>query len=74
MAHSAVIAQRRPPMKRKSRRVTALTVLSLVLFGPPLIVAVNRQEAVGGWPLVPLYIFGAWVLVVALAFISDVKR
>ena len=61
-------------MKRKAQRVAALTVFSLVLFGPPLIVAVNRQETVGGWPLVPLYLFGAWVVVVALSFLIDVKR
>ena len=61
-------------MKRKSQRTAALTVLSLALFGPPLIVAVNRQETVGGWPLVPLYLFGVWVFVVALSFVNDVKR
>jgi hypothetical protein len=60
-------------MKRKSRRVTALSVFGLMLFGPPLIVAVNRQATVAGWPLVPLYIFGAWTLVVVLAFIIDLK-
>lgn len=61
-------------MKKKTRRVAALTIFTVLLFSPPLIVAVNRPATVKGLPLTPLYIFIAWALVVTLSFVVDRRR
>lgn len=51
-------------------RFTGLTVLAaatgFVLFLPPLLTAANNGGAIAGIPTVVAYLFGAWLVVIAL--------
>lgn len=49
-----------------SQRLVALAVAGALLFGWPLLALFNRPVFVAGLPLVYLYLFGAWALLVAL--------
>lgn len=60
-------------MRRRAgddRRFTGLTILvaatGLVLFLPPLLTAANDGGTIAGVPAVAAYLFGAWVVVIAL--------
>ncbi|MBB3329241.1 lipopolysaccharide export LptBFGC system permease protein LptF [Halomonas campaniensis] len=51
---------------RLKERLIALTVLATLLFAPPLMLVFDRPAEAGlSW--LPLYLFLAWVLVIALA-------
>lgn len=53
----------------KSQRLIALFALFLILFNYPLISLVNQAILLGGIPLLYLYLFGAWLLMImALAW------
>jgi hypothetical protein len=55
--------------KRKPQRLIAFFVLFLLLFNYPLISLVNQPLLVGGIPLLYLYLFGTWgLMIVALAW------
>ena len=47
-------------------RAAALFVLAILLFNPPLLSIFSADVRVFGLPLPYLYLFGAWVLIVAL--------
>ncbi|MFD4669486.1 hypothetical protein ACFWNN_07085 [Lentzea sp. NPDC058450] len=55
---------------RNDQRFTGLTILAattgLVLFLPPLLTAANSGGTIAGVPLVAAYLFGAWLVVIAL--------
>jgi len=53
----------RPP---RGDRLIALFLLGLVLFNPPLLRAFGAPGSLSGWPALLLYIFGAWLAVIAL--------
>ena len=53
----------RPP---RGDRLIALFLLALVLFNPPLLQAFGAPGFLFGWPALMLYIFGAWLAVIAL--------
>ena len=53
----------RPP---RGDRLIALFLLGLVLFNPPLLRAFGAPSSLSGWPALLLYIFGAWLAVIAL--------
>lgn len=44
----------------------ALFLAGLILFNPPLLNAFGHGDQVEGWPLLILYLFGAWSAVIAL--------
>ena len=48
---------------RRNERLVALTLLMVVLFSPPLLVAVDRLP---GWASLTLYLFIAWAGVIGL--------
>jgi hypothetical protein len=56
---------------RRSRltqqRLTALAVLGAFLFFSPVTLLFDRAVAPGGIPLLYLYLFGAWALIIALS-------
>ncbi|WP_346797898.1 hypothetical protein R5M92_03540 [Halomonas sp. Bachu 37] len=52
---------------RITERLIALFVVALLLFCPPLLLVVNRYSLVDSLPWLPLYLFLAWGLVIALA-------
>ncbi len=57
-------------MVRRNRTVdrsVALFLLGAMLFLPPLLPVFNRPERIAGIPVLYLYIFAAWCLLIALA-------
>jgi Na+-driven multidrug efflux pump len=48
-------------------RLAALFILGVVLFNPPFLSIFNRTAHVFGVPLLYLYLFFAWALLIALA-------
>ncbi|GAB4268237.1 MULTISPECIES: hypothetical protein [Deferrisoma] len=54
-------------MDSGARRLSALFVLGVILFFSPLLALFNRPVAVAGVPLLPLYLFLAWAVLLALA-------
>lgn len=50
----------------QSQRLVALCVAGCLLLSYPLLALFNRPVRVGGLPLVLLYLFGAWALLIAL--------
>lgn len=58
---------------KKHQRLLGLFLLFLLLFNYPIISIVNRPVVVGGVPLLYLYLFGAWlIMIILLAWV--VKR
>lgn len=55
---------------RDDKRFTGLTILAaatgLVLFLPPLLTVADNAGTVAGVPAVAAYLFGAWLVVIAL--------
>jgi hypothetical protein len=50
----------------KTQRLAALFLLGNVLFNFPLLALVNRPDFVFGIPLLYIYIFAAWAMLIAL--------
>jgi hypothetical protein len=50
----------------KTYRLAALFVLGALLFNYPLLALFNHPAQVGGVPLLYVYMFAAWALLVAL--------
>ena len=50
----------------KGQRLIALFLLGNLLFNYPLLALFNRPESVEGIPVLYLYIFAAWLLLIAL--------
>lgn len=58
----------------KAQRLAALFVLGNVLFNYPLLALFNRPVMLGGLPLLYVYIFAAWALLIGLlALVSERK-
>jgi hypothetical protein len=54
------------PNSRHNERLTALIVIAVVVFSPPLLLVVDRiPSATGVWLVV--YLFSAWAGVIGLA-------
>ncbi|MCA1772065.1 MAG: hypothetical protein LC677_05355 [Halomonas sp.] len=54
------------PQSRKTERMVALVAIALLLFCPPLIIVIDRLPSSHvSW--LPLYLFGAWAIVIGLA-------
>ena len=52
---------------RVAERLTGLFVLGIVLLLPPVLLVFNRPERVAGIPVLYLYLFVAWALLIGLA-------
>jgi len=50
----------------KGQRLVALFLLGNLLFNYPLLALFNRAEALLGVPVLYVYVFGAWALLIAL--------
>lgn len=50
----------------KSQRLAALFVLGCLLFNYPLLALFNRTTTLGSIPVLYLYVFAAWALLIAL--------
>ncbi len=56
----------------KGQRLAALFLLANLLFNYPLLTLFNRADTVAGIPVLYLYVFGAWALLIALlAFVVE---
>jgi hypothetical protein len=58
----------------KGQRLVALFLLGNALFNYPLLALFNRPASVAGVPLLYLYVFGAWALLIALLAVTVEKR
>lgn len=58
----------------KGQRLAALFLLGNLLFNYPLLALFNRPESVLGIPLLYLYVFGAWALLIALLALTVQRR
>ena len=61
----------RPP---RGERLIALFLLALVLFNQPLLHALGAPGTLFGWPVLYLYIFGAWAAVIGLLALAVERR
>ena len=52
--------------KGKHQRLLALFLFFLLLFNYPILSTVNRPQLAGGVPLLYLYLFGTWLLMIVL--------
>lgn len=52
--------------RRNVERQVALFLLGVLMFVPPLLVVFDRPVKVGGIPLLYLYLFAAWSVLIAL--------
>lgn len=56
-------------MDKTSRRLAALFVVGIVILLPPLLLAFNRPGICWGIPILPLYLFSAWGVLVLIGWI-----
>jgi len=58
-----------PAMQQRKREAAALvlTIASMLVFLPPLVLLFSSHDRVLGVPIMALYFFLAWALVIALA-------
>jgi hypothetical protein len=63
-----------PSDKRIARRLVGLFLLGALLFNFPLLSLFNRQVLVFGIPILYLYIFAAWSLIIFLVLIISRSR
>ncbi|MBS1694583.1 MAG: hypothetical protein JST91_20410 [Actinobacteria bacterium] len=50
----------------RTARLVAVGLLALVLFNFPLLAVFDTGTLIGGIPVLWAYLFGAWILVIAL--------
>lgn len=63
----------RPSGRRE--RLAAAFLLGMLLFNPPLLAVASRDVLIAGIPLLYLWLFGGWlVLVVVLALVVERSR
>jgi len=55
--------------RNKRQKLILLSILLLLIFSYPLISIANRPLMVARFPLLYLYIFGAWFITIILLFI-----
>ncbi|GAB3543769.1 hypothetical protein GCM10027343_17730 [Noviherbaspirillum agri] len=58
----------------KGQRLVAIFLLGNLLFNYPLLALFNRPDSLFGIPVLYLYIFGAWALLIALLAYVVEKR
>lgn len=58
----------------KTQRLAALFVLACLLFNYPLLALFNRPALLDGVPLLYVYVFAAWVLLIGLLVLVIEKK
>ena len=56
-------------MEASSHRLAALFIVGLAALFPPLLGAFNRPGSFWGFPVLPLYLFTVWGLLVLLGWL-----
>ncbi|MDX2499607.1 MAG: hypothetical protein QNL14_03760 [Deltaproteobacteria bacterium] len=59
---------------KKNKRLVALFLLGCVLLNYPILSLVNLEILIFGWPLLYVYIFGVWCLLISLTALATVFR
>ena len=59
---------------KKNKRLVALFLLGCVLFNFPILSLVNLEILIFGWPLLYVYIFGVWCLLISFTALATVFR
>lgn len=62
------------PKARKNKRLVGLFLLGSVVFNYPLLSLFNLKTRILGMPLLIIYIFSAWVLLILLAALTTKTR
>ena len=52
--------------KKTNERYVALIILTALLFNPPIMSIFNSTELILGVPMLFLYLFAAWTLIIGL--------
>ena len=60
--------------KINGRRLVGLFLLGMLLFNFPLLCLFNRPSLLWGIPVLYLYLFCAWTLIVFLMFIISISK
>jgi len=58
----------------KTQRLAALFALGCLLFNYPLLALFNRPALLGGVPLLYVYVFAAWALLIGLLALVIEKK
>lgn len=58
----------------KTQRLVAVFVLGNLLFNYPLLALFNHPELLGGVPLLFVYVFAAWALLIGLLALVIEKK
>ena len=59
---------------KKNKRLVALFLLGCVLFNYPILSLVNLKTLIFGLPLLYVYIFGVWCLLIVLTALATFFR
>jgi hypothetical protein len=54
------------PRPARVERLVAVFLLGLLLFMPPFLAVASRDEMVAGIPLLYLWLFGGWLLLIVV--------
>ncbi len=65
------MADGQPDGDRLGPRLVAVAVLGLALFAPPLVSLFDRKMRVLGVPVLWVYLFGTWALVIGLVAVIN---
>jgi fatty acid desaturase len=57
---------------KKNKRLVALFLLGCILLNFPILSLVNLEILIFGWPLLYVYIFGVWCLLISLTALATV--
>ncbi|WIM06031.1 MAG: hypothetical protein OHM77_01695 [Candidatus Nitricoxidivorans perseverans] len=66
--------KRPPDLRLTAQRLAALFLLGCALFNYPMLALFNRPLAVLGVPMLYAYLFGAWLLLIALMALAIERR
>ena len=58
----------------KAQRLAALFLLGNALFNYPLLALFNRPVMLGGFPLLLVYMFSAWALLIVLLALASERK
>jgi hypothetical protein len=59
---------------KKNKRLVALFLLGCILLNFPILSLVNLEILIFGWPLLYVYIFGVWCLLISFTALATVFR
>jgi hypothetical protein len=67
----SAVADSEPDSDRLGARLVAVAVLGFLLFAPPLLSLFDRRTRVLGVPVLWVYLFGTWAVVIGLVAVVN---